>query len=125
MLALIPICVFAQWAVYSAKRGDTVHTGLALGLVGLLGVAFINAQAFIYSQMKLPANDGTFSAMFYTVTGVMVALAIVGVVFSAVTAFRFLGGRITDREIVSAHAMYWYFLSVAFVALWFVVYVTK
>ena len=52
-------------------------------------------------------------------------LAIVGVVFSAVTAFRFLGGRITDREIVSAHAMYWYFLSVAFVALWFVVYVTK
>ena len=125
LLALIPICVFAQWAVYSAKRGDTVHTGLALGLVGLLGVAFINAQAFIYSQMKLPANDGTFSAMFYTVTGVMVALAIVGVVFSAVTAFRFLGGRITDREIVSAHAMYWYFLSVAFVALWFVVYVTK
>ena len=88
-------------------------------------MALINAQAFIYSQMKLPANDGTFSAMFYTVTGVMVALAIVGVVFSAVTAFRFLGGRITDREIVSAHAMYWYFLSVAFVALWFVVYVTK
>ena len=46
-------------------------------------------------------------------------------VFSAVTAFRYLGGRTTDREIVSAHAMYWYFLSAVFAVLWFVVYVTK
>jgi heme/copper-type cytochrome/quinol oxidase subunit 3 len=52
--------------------------------------------------------------MFYTITGVMLALAIIGVVFSAITAFRYLGGRTVDREIVAAHALYWYFLSVAF-----------
>lgn len=125
LLTLIPICVFAQWAVYSAKRSDRPHTAMALGLVGLLGIAFINAQAYIYSQMKLPANGGTFNSMFYALTGALVALAIIGVVFSAVAAFRYLGGRTTDREVVSAHAMYWYFLSIAFVMLWFVVYVTK
>ena len=125
LIAFIPICVFAQWAVYSAKRGDSPHTGLALGLTGLMGIAFINAQAYIYSQMNMPANGGTFNAMFYAFTGVMTALAIIGVVFSAVTAFRFLGGRTTDREIVSAHAMYWYFLSFVFTMLWFVLYVTK
>ena len=129
LLTFIPICVFAQWAVYSAKRGDKPHTALALALVGVLGLMFINAQAYIYSQMKLPAavtdGDGTFNTMFYTLTGVMLALAIVGVVFSAVTAFRYLGGRTTDREVVSAHALYWYFLSVAYTMLWFVVYVTK
>ena len=125
LLAFIPIGVFAQWAVYSAKRDDRPHTGLALGLTGLMGLAFINAQAFIYVQIKKPADSGTFAAMFYAITGVMTALAIIGVVFSAVTAFRYLGGRTTEREIVSAHAMYWYFLSVAYTALWFVVYVTK
>lgn len=125
LIAFIPICVFAQWAVYSAKRGDSPHTGLALGLTGLMGLAFINAQAFIYSQMKMPANGGAFNAMFYAITGVMTALAVIGVVFSAVTAFRFLGGRTADREIVAAHAMYWYFLSFVFTMLWFVVYVTK
>ena len=125
LLTFIPICVFAQWAVYSAKRGDKPHTGLALALVGVLGLMFINAQAYIYSQMNMPANGGTFNAMFYAFTGVMTALAVIGVVFSAVTAFRFLGGRTTDREIVSAHAMYWYFLSFVFTMLWFVVYVTK
>ncbi len=49
----------------------------------------------------------------------------IGVAFSAVTAFRYLGGRSSDREIVSAHALYWYSLSAVFFALWFVVYVTK
>ena len=125
LLAFIPICVFAQWAVYSAKRNDSPHTGLALALTGLLGIMFINAQAYIYTQMKLAANGGSYQTMFYTVTGVMVALVVVGVAFSAVTAFRYLGGRSTDREVVSAHALYWYFLSVAYMMLWFVVYVTK
>ena len=125
LIAFIPICVFAQWAVYSAKRGDSPHAGLALGLTGMMGIALINAQANIYAQMAMPANGGTFNAMFYAITGVMTALALIGVVFSGVTAFRFLGGRSTDREIVSAHAMYWYFLSFVFTMLWFVVYVTK
>ena len=125
LIALIPICVFAQWAVYSAKRDDKPHTGLALGLTGLMGIALINAQAFIYATMKLPVRGGTYGAMFYSVTGVTTGLALAGVVFSAVTAFRYLGGRTTDREVVSAHALYWYAYSAVFSVMWFVVYVTK
>jgi cytochrome c oxidase subunit 3 len=125
LLALLPICIFAQWAVYSAKRDDKPHTGVALLLTALIGLAFINAQAFIYATIGLPANQGTYSAMFYSVTGVSMLLAIVGVVFSAVTAFRYLGGRTTDREVVSAHALYWYAYSAIFAVVWFVVYVTK
>jgi cytochrome c oxidase subunit 3 len=125
LLALVPICIFAQWAVYSAKRDDKPHTGVALLLTALIGLALINAQAFIYATIGLPANQGTYSAMFYSVTGVSMLLAIVGVVFSAVTAFRYLGGRTTDREVVAAHALYWYAYSAIFAAVWFVVYVTK
>ena len=52
-------------------------------------------------------------------------MTIIGVVFSVVTAFRFLGGRSGEREIVTAHAMYWYFLGAMYIVLWFVVFVTK
>ena len=52
-------------------------------------------------------------------------LLIIGSCFRSFAAFRFLGGRTNDREIVSAHAIYWYFLAAAFSMLWFVVYVTK
>ena len=128
LLSFIGICVFAQWAVYAARRNDKTHVGVALGLTALLGLAVINAQVTVYVQMGLPIVDKTASAygiMFYAVTGTMLALIIVGIAFSLVTAFRYLGGRTSDREIVTAHAIYWYFIAAAFAMLWFVVYVTK
>ncbi len=125
LIGMVAVVVFAQWAVYAARRGERVHTGLAFGLVGLVGIAVINAQAYIWNQIELPIADGGYAGMFYAVTGTMAALLIVGVAFTAVTAFRYLGGRTTDREIVAAHALYWYVLAAAFSAVWFVVYVTK
>lgn len=119
------LCIFAQWAAWSARRGDRAHTALALGLVAVMTVALINAQAFVYSQMGLGVAEETgYGAMFYAVTGTMVALFIVALVFTAVAAFRFLGGR-TDREIVAAHALFWYILAALFSAVWLIVYVTK
>ncbi len=125
LCAMLPIAIISQWAVYSAKRGDRVHTGVALWLVALLAVAVINAQVNIYERMGVPAVGETFNTMFYALTGVMIALFGAGTLFSAITAFRYLGGRSTDRDTVTAHALYWYFLSFAFAMLWFVIYVTK
>ena len=48
-----------------------------------------------------------------------------GSVFTGVAAFRFLGGRMADREIVAAHALFWYVLAAVFSAVWLIVYVTQ
>jgi cytochrome c oxidase subunit 3 len=125
LIALVPLCIFGQWAVYAAKRDDQTHAGLALGLTGLMGISFINAQAYIWAEMKVPADAGAYGSLFYAVTGVTLVLAIIGVMFSGVVAFRYLGGRSADRELVSAHALYWYTFSALFSVLWLVVYVTK
>ena len=55
----------------------------------------------------------------------MLALLVTGVVFSIVAMFRAVAGRLGDSSVMSAHALYWYFLTAVFVALWFVVYVQK
>lgn len=125
LITIATLCVFAQWAVYAARRQDRLNTGLALALVAVLGVAFINAQAFIYVRMDLAIADGTYPVLFYAITGMIVALSAAGLVFTAVAAFRFLGGRFGDSELIAANALYWYFLAAAFAAVWFVVYVTK
>jgi len=125
LLAFVPLCVFAQWAVYAARRDDRSNAGLAIGLTGVMGLAVINAQAFVFNRIALPVTGGAYNSMFYAITGTFTLLAIIGVVFTAVTAFRYLGGRSSDREIIAAHALYWYSLSAVFFALWFVVYVTK
>ena len=125
LITVLGICLFAQWAVSAAKRADRGNVGLALGVVGIMAIAFINAQAFVYAEMELPIAEGTYAGMFYAITATMLALVGFGLVFTAVTAFRFLGGRTDERELVAAHALYWYFVAAAFSAVWFVVYVTK
>jgi cytochrome c oxidase subunit 3 len=125
LLAFVPICLFAQWAVYAGARGDRAHTGLALFLVAFLGVAVINAQAFAWTQMAVNVREGAYGPMFYAVTGTMVVLVVLGIVMSVVTALRYLGARSNDREILAAHALYWYFMAAMYSAVWFVVYVTK
>jgi cytochrome c oxidase subunit 3 len=125
LISYFTLCVFAQWAVYAARRSDRVHTGLALGVVTIVGLCIVNAQAYVYAQIDLAAAEGAYGPMFYAITGTMLALTIVGLVFTAVAAFRYLGGRTSDREVVSAHALFWYFLAAAYSAVWFVVYVTK
>ena len=125
LIGIWALCVFAQWASWSARRADRAHTALALGLTGLMGIAVINAQAYIYNQMELPIAETGYAGMFYGITGLMVALFLIGLVFSAIAAFRFLGGRTDDREIVAAHALFWYVLAAAFSAVWLIVYVTK
>jgi cytochrome c oxidase subunit 3 len=125
LMSFFALCLFAQWAVYAARRRDRPHVGLALGLVALIGLAIINAQAYVYNRMELPIGETAFAGMFYAVTGAMLALVLIGVAFTAVAAFRVLGGREADTEIVAAHALYWYVLSAVFSALWLIVYVTK
>jgi heme/copper-type cytochrome/quinol oxidase subunit 3 len=127
LLGLVGLVLFAQWAVHSARRQERANTGLALGLVLLMALAVINAQFFVYNQIELPIADDLagYAGMFYAVTGTMTVLFIAGFVFTLVTAFRVLGGRVRDQELVMAHALYWYVLTAAFCAVWFVVYVTK
>jgi heme/copper-type cytochrome/quinol oxidase subunit 3 len=125
LITLFALCLFAQWAVYAAKRGDRGHTALALGVVAVLAVAFINGQAFVWYTMEVEVKDEYYGALFYAVTGTMVAIVGAGLVYTAVAAFRALGGREREVEIVTAHALYWYFAAAAYTAVWFVVYVTK
>ncbi|WP_116995347.1 cytochrome c oxidase subunit 3 [Desertimonas flava] len=125
LIGVLAIPLFAQWAVYAARRHDRIHVGLALGLVGVIGLAAINAQAYIYNRMDMPVADSGYAPMFYAITGAMVALLIIGVVFTGVTAFRLLGGRQSDTELVSAHALYWYVIAGVVSAVWLIVFVTK
>ena len=125
LIAFPALCSFAQWAVWAAKRNDRANTVFALGATAFVALLIFNAQAFVWNQMGVAIADGAYGSMFYAITGVFAALMIVGILFTAVTAFRYLGGRTRDREILTAHAIYWYSMTVVFSAVWFLVYVAK
>ena len=125
LMTIWALCMFAQWAVYAGTRGDRSHTALALGVSGVLAVAFLNAQAFTWSQMGVELNDDGYGALFYAMTGTLFAIVVVGLIFTVVAAFRALSGRLADTDVLTAHALYWYWAAAAYSAIWFLVYVTK
>lgn len=125
LMTLWALCLFAQWAVYAGNRGDRVHAALGLGVSAIMAIAFINAQAFIYVDMGVVIDETYYGTLFYAITGSMLALVVAGLVYTTVASFRALSGRLGETEILSAHALYWYFIAVAYSAVWFVVYVTK
>lgn len=118
-------CVMAQWAVYSARRNDSKHVAAALGMTLLIGIAIVNAQVAIYQQMEIGVADGSYQAMFYAITGTMLALVAIGMGFTIAALFKSIGGRSSNTDLLSAHALYWYFLTAAYAAVWFVVFVQK
>ncbi len=124
LLAFVGVCVFAQWALWSAKHNDRPHAAFALGCLALVVLLIVNAQAFIFHEMGLGIADGTYAAMFYAITGMFIVLLIAGLAFTAVAAFRYLGGRV-DHELLTAHAIFWYAVAAIYAAIWFVVYVVK
>ena len=124
-VVLVVVCVMAQWAVYAAKRDIGTQAGMAFGTTFLFGLAAVNTQVFIFSEMGVSISEhGSYAALFYAMTGTLLFLLLSGLVYTAVTAIRYFGGR-HDVETVSSHALYWYFLTAATVAVWFVVYIQK
>jgi cytochrome c oxidase subunit 3 len=118
-------CVMAQWAAYSSRRDDSRHTGMALGMTLLMGVALVNALVAVYPEMEIVLADGAYQTMFYAITGTLIALIAVGMAFTLAALFKSAGGRARNTDLMNAHALYWYFLAAAYTAVWFVVFVQK
>jgi len=125
LIAFPALCSFAQWAVWASKRNDKANTVFALAVSAFVALLIVNAQAFVWNQMGVAVADGEYGSMFYALTGTFMALMVVGLLFSLVTMFRFLAGRTRDREILIAHAIFWYTMTAVYAAIWFLVYVTK
>jgi heme/copper-type cytochrome/quinol oxidase subunit 3 len=127
LVVMLFASVMAQWAVYAMRRGERRHTAFAIALTILFGAGAINLQVAVYRALDVGVGSSPFATLFYGVTGAFLIALLVGLVFAVVTAFRSLGGRFaaTDTDGVAAFALYWHFLLVAYIAMWFVVYVNK
>ncbi|KAA0235588.1 MAG: hypothetical protein JJLCMIEE_00498 [Acidimicrobiales bacterium] len=127
LFTLVLSAAAMQWAVYAISRDMRSHALLATGLTGLLGIAYINSIAFLYSQVGLEMANHSEAPLFYTLTASHLVFVAIGVLYLAVMAFRALGGQFSARypEGISAAAVYWYVVVGLYGVIWYAVYVTK
>jgi heme/copper-type cytochrome/quinol oxidase subunit 3 len=118
--------VFMHWAVDAIGKEDRRHAWMAFGAV-LLVVAFhFVGSGFLFSQVGYSIRTPQ-GVLFYAVTGGHLAITGVGALFTALMAFRTLGGQYSakDREGVVAATVFWWVVALTYAIVWYAIYVTK
>lgn len=119
--------VVIHWALWSIANGDRRNSYIALGLTIVLGFASLNAMAFSFNQMHLAVSDNVYSVMVVTVAGAFMVLLVCAMVFIGLMAFRTLGGRYSakEHEGIAAATLFWDFTVVAYLTVWYFLFVLK
>jgi len=119
--------IVGHWALWSSRRNQRGHTYLAIGLMLLLGVLYLNMLMFSLNRMNIVLGAGEWQNLAFSVTGVVVAMSVMSLIYTAMMGLRSLGGDLGPDATapLSSAVLIWDFVAVAFVAAWYVVYVVK
>ena len=127
MITLLLSLVTAAWAVQALRDDDRGHALMAFGVTLVLGAAYINGAAYGWQQFGLGVTSSTQALLIYTITGLHVAMAAVGLLYMTVMAFRAVGGQLTGRaaEGATAAALFWFVTVGVYAVVWYTITVVK
>ncbi len=120
-LTLLMSSVTAQWSVSALAARDRRTMYVAIGLTLVLGLAFVNALSFSWSQLGLAAGTSSYADTVYAVTVSHLLVVIAAHVAVLVMGFRALGGQFSPRkrELVAAAVGFWHFSSLIGLVIWY------
>lgn len=127
MGTLVLASIAAQWAAHSVAHDQRYFAYWALGIVMVLGLAFLNQSWFLLSITPLENGADPIAASFYAVVGVQLAMVVVGLIYTLAMGFRTLAGNYDSHypEGLEAMALFWHITTGAFALVWYAVYITK
>lgn len=127
MATLVLSLVTVAWIVQALRTEDRGHALMAFAVSLVLGAAYINVAAYGWQQIGLGITSSTQALLIYTITGLHVAMAAVGLVFLLVMGFKAVGGQLTGRAAdgVTAAALYWYVTVGVYAVVWYTITITK
>lgn len=114
----------AQWSVSAVKAQDRRTMYVAVGLTLLLGLAFVNALSFSWSQLDVGAESSRFATTMFAVTVTHLLVVIAAHIGFLVMGFRALGGQFSpdNHEFVVSAAAFWHFSVAAGLVIWYCIW---
>jgi len=127
LITLLVSVVTAHWAVWASGRGERGHTWVGMALTLVMGLAFFSMVMFSLNRMEFEIGSGEWATLAFAVTGLSLAILIVGMFYLGLMTLRSLGGSVgRDRSTpLGAAVFFWDFAVLAWAATWYVVYVVK
>lgn len=126
-IVLVLSSVTMQMAVFAIQRGNRSGLIRWLFISIALGLAFLTAQMYDYSQLPFGADDTIYGTTFFTLTGFHGAHVAGGIIFMMVMLVRSMAGQFSAsrHEAIEACSFYWHFVDVVWLALFTTLYIVK
>ncbi len=122
---LILSSVTMQMAVWAIQKGNRSALIRWLFISIALGLVFLTAQMYDYSQLPFHSGDTIYGTTFYTLTGFHGAHVAGGIIFMSVMLVRSMAGQFSAsrHEAIEACSFYWHFVDVVWIILFTTLYI--
>lgn len=124
---LIASSATVHLAAAAGERGDRAKTSTWLLVTIGLGLLFLGAQGFEYSQLDFSLADHTYGTLFYSMTGFHALHVFAGVVTLILVWLKNSRGHLSSTRPGPAIAasLYWHFVDVVWVLLFATLYLLR
>jgi heme/copper-type cytochrome/quinol oxidase subunit 3 len=119
--------VLIEWAAYAIRKGFRGQSLFGYGLTVLLGVAFLNALAYLISKFGFGPAATPYATVVHTMAAAAFVMVAVATVATVLVGLRALGHQLTtdNQEVARSAALLWHLATVCWIAVYYTVYVTK
>lgn len=127
LITALMAMVTVEWGLYGIRKGFRGQALFAFGITTLLGVAFLNALYYLITQLPFEAASSPYAGIVTALLVVAFAIALAGVIAVILTGLRAVGHQLTtdNLHVGRAGALVWHIAAVAWIAVYYTVYVTK
>ena len=121
LVALIS-CVFTGWGARAVRAGRRPQALLAFSIALLLGIVFVGLELLDWQSKPFQLGTSSYASIYFVTTGLDLLHWLVGIgIFSFLILWTALGYFSARRSLlVTASALYWYFVT----AVWLAIFVT-
>ena len=127
LITLLVSVVTAHWAHWASCRDERGHAWVGMAITLVMGFAFFNMVMFSLNRMEVELGSGEWANLAFAVTGLALAILIVGMFYLGLVTLRSLGGSVGQRRStpLGGAVFFWDFAVLAWAATWYAVYVVK
>lgn len=125
-IILLLSSVAVWWGERGTRHGNRLAQLLGLGIGLILGIIFVGIQLLEWKAKSFSLSSGSYSSLFFTVTGFHMAHVVVGIlILAAVLLWSALGyfGPVRSSPVTTG-AIYWHFVDAVWLTVFFTFYIT-
>ncbi|MBW3615336.1 MAG: cytochrome c oxidase subunit 3 [Actinobacteria bacterium] len=119
--------VTIEWAGYSIRKGFRGQALFGFGITFALAVAFINALAYLINGFAFRGGASPYATVVYAMTGTAFVVAGVATFAVLLAGLRAVGHQLSrdNYHLMRATALVWHVALVAWLVVYYTIYITK